>query len=344
MIKRMETPKTSLASRSGLLNGYGLGNEFVFRNKFQWRGHNGAGFGFYSDLWYNHDLDIGYVVLVNQFDSQSVNYVRKLRELIAEYLTENTQINYQPIISISKEQLNEYSGTYTIEYGGKDPLSLINYLHAMIKINIAGDTAGDTVLSVQPFAGDERNIFPISNNLFREHELPDAMIAFFNNADGKKSMVKGRDYFEETSPWKIWGSLIFIIWSLIIIFFVLIWVIIKLIVSVYSRISKIKTIKYFNKYNVFPFLASILLIVAILLISNQEMYYLGKRTFASFSLCISTWIFGIFSLAGFVITILNIQNIRRITTKISYLIIHLTFLSFTIYMWYWGFLGLKLWI
>jgi len=339
-LNRMETPETSLASRVGLLNGYGLGNEFAFRNQFRWRGHNGAGFGFYSDLWYNRDLNVGYVVLVNQFDPQTAENVRKLRELIAEHLTQDIKPIIQPIIKAEEEELKRFCGTYTIGYGARDPLGLINYFHGMTEVELTGDT-----LSLrQPLGSANENIFPVSHGLFRKQDLPEATVAFFTTPEGKKAMVNGRDYLQEVSSWKYWLALVFLIFSIILMLSTIIYVVIWGTVIGYRKIRKKHPPEKWIAVRILPSVASIVLIIGFYLLGNQELYNYGKQTFASVSFFISTWLFVILSLASLVGAIrLSTRPVRKIL-KVYHLISAVTLVSMSLFLWYWGIIGLKLWI
>ena len=339
-LKRMETPKTSLASRMGLLNGYGLGNEVAFRNQHKWRGHNGAGFGFYSDLWYNHDLDIGYVVLVNQFDMQTANNVRELRELIAEHLTEYIEPKFLPIQSVPQGQLKEYCGAYTIGYGAKDPLGLINYLHGMTEVQLSGDT-----LSLrQPLNGSEENIYPVSNGLFRKLNLPEPTVAFFSTPDGVRAMVHGRDYLEELSTWKYWLTIGYICWFMLVMLSTIVYAFIWMPFYICKKISKKMQPMQFVTGRVLPFIATAVLVVGFILIAKQEMYYLGKITFASISLYVSTWLFAILSLISLVNTIMSLKRPGKKLLRIFHMVIACTYTGMVLFLWYWGIIGLKLWI
>jgi CubicO group peptidase (beta-lactamase class C family) len=338
-MERLETPGTSLASRMGFLNGYGLGSEWAYRNQHMWRGHNGAIFGYYSDFWYNHDLDIGYVVLVNQFDMQSAGNVRKLRELIAEHLTENADPVYLPIVPVSKEQLEEYCGTYTIGYGAKDLLGLINILHGMTEVRLSGDT-----LSLrQPMSGgDKEHYFPVSQGLFRTNDTPGPTLAFFATPDGAKAMVWGRDYLEEQSPWKYWLTVAFLLWTVLVMLSAVLYALFWVLVFLIKKVAKRQTVQCMS-VRIYPCIATIVLVAGIILIANQEMYYLGKLTFANISFFISTWLFALLSIISFIIAIRCLKRPAGKIFRVYHMVVACTYLGMTLFLWYWGVIGLKLW-
>jgi CubicO group peptidase (beta-lactamase class C family) len=339
-VKRVETPVTSMASRRGLLNGYGLGSEWAYRNQHKWRGHNGAIFGYYSDFWYNRNLDIGYVVLINQFDAQTRGNVRKLRELITEHLTESAKPVFQPIVSIPKEYLDDYCGTYTIGYGAKDLLGLINFILGVTEVQLSGDT-----LSLrQPLSGDTENYFPVSNGLFRKQDMPEATVAFFTTPDGAKAMVNGRDYLEEQSTWKYWLTIVFIIWTVLVMLSTVIYTFFWVPVYVYKKVSKKQQTIQCISVRTFPFTGTLVLIIGIILIANQDLFYLGKLTFVNVSFFISTWLFALLSIVSLISAIKCLKRPVRKILRVFHLVTACTYVSMTLFLWYWGVIGLKLWI
>jgi CubicO group peptidase (beta-lactamase class C family) len=339
-VKRLETPVTSLASRTGLLNGYGLGSEWAYRNQHRWRGHNGAIFGYYSDFWYNHDLDIGYVVLVNQFDFQSADNVRKLRELIAEYLTENAKPVFQPIVPVSKEHLEEYCGTYTIGYGARDLLGLINILHGLTQVELAGDT----LVLRQPLSGGHKeNYFPVSQGLFRTEDTPGPTLTFFATPEGAKAMVWGRDYLEEQSPVNYWLTIIFLLWTVLVMLSTVIYAFFWVLVYVFKKIGKKQQPIRCMSVRIFPFAATLVLAAGTILIANQEFYYLGKLTFANVCFFISTWLFALLSIVSFISTIKCLKQPAGTIFKVYHIVVACTYVGMTFFLWYWGVIGMKLW-
>ena len=339
-LDRMETPCTSLASRMGLVNGYGLGNEWALRNQHRWRGHNGAGFGFYSDLWYNCDLGVGYVVLINQFDPRTAEHVRMLRELIAEHLTLGAKPSFQPIIAATHEESKKYCGTYTIGYGARDPLGLINYLHGLTIVRLSGDT-----LSIrQPFSGAGEPLFPVSKGLFRKQNLPEPTVAFFSTPEGMQAMVNGRDYLQELSPWKYWVTFGFLVFSILVMLSTIFYPLFCLVVIIYNKINNKHLSGRWNSFAFLPSLASMVLIAGFLLIANQEIFYLGKKTFAAVAFYVSTWLFVMLSMTSLLAALtFSVKQGKRIR-KVFYLIVAITLACLSLFLWYWGIIGLKLWM
>lgn len=81
-VDRIETPQSTLAARSGLKLGYGLGNLAIPREKGIFHGHDGGIDGFLSTYLYEPSRGAGLVVMVNQPNGDAL----KAMELIVSYL------------------------------------------------------------------------------------------------------------------------------------------------------------------------------------------------------------------------------------------------------------------
>lgn len=108
-IKRMETPSTSLAAKSGLKFGYGLGNYTSLRHGLLFHGHGGDADGYLSRLAYNRDTNLAYFVVINTFKN---NALLKVRQRIEDFITQGRQVAEPPLYYISEEKLKHYTGVY----------------------------------------------------------------------------------------------------------------------------------------------------------------------------------------------------------------------------------------
>lgn len=64
-VQRIESPRSSIAARAGLVHGYGLGNVAKPRGKVLFHGHDGSIDGFVSTFAYAPTLGAGYVIMAN---------------------------------------------------------------------------------------------------------------------------------------------------------------------------------------------------------------------------------------------------------------------------------------
>ncbi|MEX0960446.1 MAG: serine hydrolase domain-containing protein [Burkholderiales bacterium] len=109
-VERMETPRTSLAARSGLDYGYGLGNYTWYRNGFLFHGHGGDADGYLSHFAYCRELGVGYFVTINAYQPA---VLRQLRAIIESRLTRGRAASPPPPPArLDRERLLRYTGRY----------------------------------------------------------------------------------------------------------------------------------------------------------------------------------------------------------------------------------------
>ena len=107
LIARMEFPESTLAARSGLRSGYGLGIYSWFSNGVLFHGHGGDGDGYLAHFGYSPRTARGYFVVINAFTHAPL---RKMRKVIEQFLTRDVRVaEFEPVADI---QASAITGTY----------------------------------------------------------------------------------------------------------------------------------------------------------------------------------------------------------------------------------------
>jgi CubicO group peptidase (beta-lactamase class C family) len=338
-IKRKETPTTSMASGMGLEFGYGLGTECNYRSGFKWLGHNGAHFGFYTDFWYNLELNIGYVVLINQFDLSIRSHLKKIRNLLASYLVEKINPEFVPAITVSNELLETYTGYYEQNDSNGERLGWINLILGGVSISFENGT-----LYRQYFMESKEPLIPVTAQLFREPNHPDASVIFFENQEGKMALVDGDSYCEKTYAWKPWLIRIFFIsaWVMMLstIFFAIIWIPI----IIYKRITKKINYSKYLRIRIFPLITILTLLYGFIMIGSQDPFYIAEMTFASIQFTISTWLFAGLSFFSLFYAIKSFWEPVKIADRVYALIVSLSCVGMTLFLAFCDMIGLMLWV
>jgi CubicO group peptidase (beta-lactamase class C family) len=111
-IQDMETPHSSLAARSGLKTGYGLGNEndFFLNFPYPFHGHDGLTGTCFSACKYNRELGLGFVLACN-----SNQDLHRIEALIVNYLEKGH--SPQPLVTepLDLQALQPFLGRYQFE-------------------------------------------------------------------------------------------------------------------------------------------------------------------------------------------------------------------------------------
>jgi len=334
-IRRMETSHSSLVAREGLKIGYGLGLPSYYKNGFLWQGHTGGGPGCLAKYAYCRELNTGYVFMINSFNMEAE---KEIRDAIVDFITKNYKPIIKPSIELDKNTLDKYTGYYEPQNSRLELYAWISIIFDGINIITENDT-----LILKSFLGKETPLFPITESLFRESDEPDASAIFITTEDGENIFQKGNSYYIKTASWKPWLYRIIFILSILFITSIIIVAVIWIPLYLFRKFILKKTVSNNIKLILFPALAISSLLLGISVISDQTMVELTQRTNPNILFCISTYLFAAFSIAGFYLVIRDFKNSFKRPIKIYTTFASIAFIGFTIFLSYWGFIGLKLW-
>ncbi|MFN0313898.1 MAG: serine hydrolase domain-containing protein [Burkholderiales bacterium] len=177
-MRRMETPVTTLAARSGLRFGYGLGVHHYLHRGFVFLGHGGDADGYLAHFGYNRSLGTAYFIAINRFHWPAL---RALRRVIEAWITEGASPTPPPPeVKLTEAQLRQYTGrfeaatsrfTHTSAADRSGQIVRIVYSEGRLYTETAGG-ARDALLAVNP-------------QHFRREGEPEATAAFIFGEDGK---------------------------------------------------------------------------------------------------------------------------------------------------------------
>jgi CubicO group peptidase (beta-lactamase class C family) len=108
-IRRMENPATTLAARSGLEFGYGLGNYQWVHKGSVFHGHGGDADGYLSHFGYNREAGLGYFVVINAFQGTTL---RRLRKEIEDFIVNGLSPEFQPGVPQPTAELKQLTGRF----------------------------------------------------------------------------------------------------------------------------------------------------------------------------------------------------------------------------------------
>jgi CubicO group peptidase (beta-lactamase class C family) len=110
-MNRMYHPTTTVAARSGLTYGYGLGLYQYSRGSVPLIGHGGDADGYLAHIGFSPSSKKGYIVVINAFNHKAM---RRIRQLIEEsLLTRDMRRGPPPVYAMSRSEVNDVLGQYT---------------------------------------------------------------------------------------------------------------------------------------------------------------------------------------------------------------------------------------
>jgi CubicO group peptidase (beta-lactamase class C family) len=188
-IARMETPRTSLAARSGLAFGYGLGINQSYRRGALLFGHGGDGDGYLAQFGYSREAGLGYFVVINAFKHDAL---RAMRAEIERFIVRTLpRAQPAPAAPLPVETLRRYVGEYE-PAAWRFPWTVPEQA-AQSRLRVVLVEGG---LYTQTVGGERAALIPVTERHFRREDEPDATCAFVEDEDGEL-------YFQEDESYRL---------------------------------------------------------------------------------------------------------------------------------------------
>ncbi len=194
-LSNMEHPRTTLASRAGLLNGYGSGIRSQSREPFPLLGHDGGIEGFSARYAYSPSRDVGFVVLLNGTHSSAA--MERISSLAVAYLKADVEAPAKPELTGQPAFLARYVGYYHDSSPRNQVMGFITWLLAGESIVVRNGA-----LLSRPIFGPVRQLIPVGEGLFRLATDVDATRVFATDADGEM-VLTGVGYAVRQPRWRV---------------------------------------------------------------------------------------------------------------------------------------------
>lgn len=331
-IARMEVPQTTLAARTGLRNGYGLGNAADLSGPIVARGHDGGIDGFFSTYRYLPVQGLGFVVLINS--SASVRALQELDELVRNYLIAGLPAPEQPAVHLADAELRKFTGYYQAANPRSQLFAFLDRLLGGRRVFLRNGA-----LYQKGLFGPAQRLVPVARNQFRLEREPEASTIFCTAEDGAQVLVSQRFYGERVSPWwpmvRPWLMAATLALTLSPILFALVWIPRKL-------LGRMKNVRHLS-VRVAPLLAGLSLLAAILLLSQTPAWKLGTRNAMTVGVCLATWVFLFSSIGSLPLSMRSFALEVNRGVRIHSLLASLACSGLAAYLAYWRLIGLKLW-
>jgi CubicO group peptidase (beta-lactamase class C family) len=323
------------AAQAGIELGYSFGVGSWYRNSQVWSGHAGLTPGYYADYRYSLDCGLGYIVLLNVMG----NIVYSgLIDLPAEYLNCEMKRKTVPAADIPLEQLESYCGYYEPRSPRMALAEFSEILFDGITIFVEGDS-----LYYQRFMADKTALIPVSDSLFRRAGEPDATRAFIKTFDGRLAFVSSRSYYERTSNLKPLMHRAFFFGAWCIILSSLVYAIIWVPLWIYKRIKRKVNLPPYLMMRLVPLAAIVSLVLGGLAFANQTFLELSQPGFRNVMFYLATLFFAAFSLLSLYTSWRSFRKPVKTIARIYAVILSLSCAGMTLYLSYWGIIGLRAW-
>jgi CubicO group peptidase (beta-lactamase class C family) len=335
-ILRMETPRTTSASRHGLRLGYGLANYTEVAGGVVTHGHDGGIDGFISSYRYMPEQDWGYVVLLNSTGSGEA--LENINRLAIEFLSKDYPKPYKPVTALAPAELQSFAGFYVQRAPRSQMLAFIDDLTGGIRIRPIGGQLTHSSMFGKPEA-----MLSAGKNLFRAEKEPEGSTLFFaDEAGGMAFTSMGDDavsYALRINPlWPYTRVALLVLCAVLMLStvpFALIWLARKL-------IGKMKGVQHLA-VRVVPLLAVLSLVAIPFCFNALHGSAIGTANVFTIGIYMATILFALLSLLGLVLALRVPKTEIQRGVRIHSLLVALACCVVALFFASWGLIGLRLW-
>jgi CubicO group peptidase (beta-lactamase class C family) len=165
-IERMENPKSGWAAKEGLKSGYGLSNYWSIENGFVYHGHNGGVEGGLTELSYMPDYGVGYFFSINSGSGEAFGRISKA---IRNYITLKLQKPTVPAAAALPANAGDYAGWYEPDSPRTSLTAFIEHLAGLSRVRME-----DGQLLITDLGGKYETFIPVEGMQFRYVPKKDA--------------------------------------------------------------------------------------------------------------------------------------------------------------------------
>ena len=335
-ILRMETPRTTSASRHGLRLGYGLANYTEVAGGVVTHGHDGGIDGFLSSYRYMPEQDWGYVVLLNSTGSGEA--LDDINRLAIDFLSRDYPKPYKPVTALAPAELQSFAGFYARRAPRSQMLAFLNDLTGGIRIRAIGGQ-----LTHSSMFGKPAPMLPAGKTLFRAEKEPEGTTLFFADEEGRMAFTsmgeEGVSYAIRISPIWPYARLALLVLCAVVMLstvpFALIWLPLKL----FGRMKEVHHLSV----RVVPLLALLSLPAIPFCFNALHGSAIGTLNLFTVGIYAATILFALLSLLGLVLALRVPKAEIHPGVRIHSLVVSLACCVVTLFLASWGLIGVRLW-
>jgi len=337
-IDRMETPTRTWEAQQGLKAGYGMSNYTTVHDGFVYHGHNGGVSGGLTEMAYMPEYGVGYFYSINSGNGDAFG---KVGDAIRAYITRNLTWRSVPPAGALPADAAQYAGWYI---NNAPRLEMTHFLLNLLTLSRVGFDGHNLLLTSvgrrnQPFV-------PVSGEQFRylpKKDPPEPIataLLIAPNSEGRFAYLGATMKRIPTSV--AYLEMALTVWFVLALAAVLLyapfWI--------FGGLSKRRRRPAERAQRLWPLIAVLSQIGFVLIFMGagaDEIARLGNLTVWSFGIFITTLLFAFASLASaYALWRARKQQIRGFVRWFS-IAVTAALLIATVYLAYWGVIGMRTW-
>jgi len=338
-IDRMEIPASTWAAKEGMRYGYGLSNYWSVHEGFVYHGHNGGVNGGLTEMAYLPEYGVGYFYSLN---SGNGNAYQRIGKVIRAYITVKLQKPSLPPVASLPPNAADYVGWYEPD---SPRVELAHFIERLAGLSLASLKDGKLLLT--NLGGRNQTFLPVADSQFRyvpKKDLPEPVATLLLLASNEE----GRFFQAGMTTMKRIPAALAILEIALTIFVLLCIVSIPIYAPfwILGGLSKKRRRPQERAMRAWPLVAVLSLIafvVMFILCGDDLIERLGDLTAWSVAVFLDTIVFAVASVASAVALWRAPagavrRGVRRYTMAVT-----VALLIATVYLAYWGIIGLRTW-
>lgn len=331
-IARMETPKTGLAARGGLQNGYALGNFADLKHQFVGHGHDGGIDGFLSIYEYMLEPGLGYFFSINS--SAGGPAETEIQDLLSAYLTRGLTPTPKPPAVPLDSAIASRMGFYEFAAPRNEGFKFVTEWVA------AGWTyiKDGKIYTRGLIPGALQELVYLGNNQFRTEKEIGASGVYCSDTDGDFGCGMLACFRRVNPVWPV-TRFVLIASALVLmassVLFAIIWIPRKV-------LGRMKGVRHLS-VRALPLLAIAALIATFLPASNAPAIELAQLDGLTAAMFLTSIAFAILSIISVIIALRSLRFEMNRAARIHSMLVALSCVGITWYLAYWGIIGVRVW-
>jgi hypothetical protein len=337
-INRMEHPRTTLAAKAGVSEGYGLNITTDYFKGVKVCGHNGGMNGFLAGMGYMTDLGVGYVFFMNT-DGEGF---AELERTILSALIPDSRVRTAADMAVKGIHIDPaMAGWYRSATSRQEISAFAQKIFDVVHI-----IPGDTNFIYQPLFEKKYIVHPIKEHVLMFETEKHNFTPLVYIKDGEKEEYLQTPCFSgnyvKTSGFCVWFSMVLAGVCLLLmatsILAALIWIPVRLIRRKSYR---------FTAARVFPLLAVLFLGIAVILfiqgMNGDMMENFGNITIYSLGFWLFSLLFVVFTGLSLITTVISFGRSMNRAARIHAVLVTLACVVVSVYLLSEGIIGLRTW-
>jgi CubicO group peptidase (beta-lactamase class C family) len=338
-VDRMEIPASTWAAKEGLKFGYGLSNYASVQDGFVYHGHNGGVEGGLTELAYLAENGVGYFFSINSGNGEAFD---KIGRAIRAYITRDLEKPPLPAVASIAANARDYRGWYQPD---SPRVEMLHFLERLLGLGYV--RVEDGKLSISSLGGRNQIFLPVTEKQFRhvptkDPPYPVETLALLTENHGGRFIQSEMTTIKSIPAWMAIGELVATAFVLLSILAILVYAPFWIVGGLSRRRRRPRE----RPLRLFPLLAvlSLLAVVGIFAVSmNDLIARMGNLTPWSAAVWVMTLFFAVTSIASVFYSWQSLSDgVRRGVRRFSR-IVSLALLIATVYLTYWGIIGLRTW-